>query len=155
MTTSEKKAEAFDRIAVLLGASDNWDGGADFLDDIADLVHRAVGPDLGHPGSSSSTEGYRALGRSLGLHAGNDWRQEQEDETEDVHVCAACRDAAISGEETPGRDPEEPEPFSALETGTWIVLEDGEPSFSADSCDACGTEKAGDRWPASLVRMLP
>jgi hypothetical protein len=39
-----RKARGWDRIAVLLGASDDWDGGADFLDDIMNIV-RDTHPD--------------------------------------------------------------------------------------------------------------
>lgn len=52
-----RAARAAESIAVLLGAADDWDGGADFLEDIAEIIHHAG---FRHPGNAENQRYYRA-----------------------------------------------------------------------------------------------
>lgn len=71
-----RKARGWDRIAVLLGASDDWDGGADFLDDIMVIV-RDTRPDTL---DVDDEDAMRTFGASIGLRAHDHWKQDDEDE---------------------------------------------------------------------------
>lgn len=71
-----RKARGWDRIAVLLGASDDWDGGADFLDDIMVIV-RDTRPDTL---DVDDEDAMRAFGKSIGLRPQDHWKQDDEDE---------------------------------------------------------------------------
>lgn len=59
MSESEmrNKAYALEEIAILLGAAEDWDGAADYLDAIVEIV-RSVMPD---PGSFKNNDYYRKL----------------------------------------------------------------------------------------------
>lgn len=52
-----KQARAAQEVAHLLGSAENWDGGADFLESIAETLNRVGG--FRHPGDDRNSEWYQ------------------------------------------------------------------------------------------------
>jgi hypothetical protein len=70
-------ARAALRIAILLGAAENWDGGADYLEGIADELGDASM--FAHPGDDDNKALYRFLAEGLGMdYPGRDEERETE-----------------------------------------------------------------------------
>lgn len=59
-----QRTEALFHVAVLLGAQDEWDSAADYLEAVADIVGRTGLP---HPGEPESRQFYREHAEGLGI----------------------------------------------------------------------------------------
>lgn len=68
-TELRAKAEAFERIAVKLGAAEDWDGAGDWLDAIAEEVDRGLGKagELIRVGSPTDIPAWRARANLMGI----------------------------------------------------------------------------------------